>query len=189
MVSNGPFQLEAWRINDRVRLVRNPQYWDAAHVTMRSIDALPINRANVAYNFYYSGQADLIMDKGLTPLALLGDLKKGSDFHSAPFLGNYFIRFNVTRKPFDDPRVRQAISLVIDKQSIVEKITRAGEKPAYSLVPPGTAGYEPPSGLVWNPDEARRLLAADGLTRAGRIFRWSAFLYSQASDLDELDRR
>ena len=100
---------------------------------MASVEALPINRANVAFNFYAAGEADLIMDKGLTPLALLGELKTRPDFHSAPFLGNYFLRFNVTRKPFNNARVRQAFSLVIDKQNIVEKITRAGEKPAASL--------------------------------------------------------
>lgn len=84
LVGNGPYVLDAWRINDRVRLVKNPFYWDAAHVGMKTIDALPTNRANTAYNFYAAGQADLIMDKGLTPLALIGDLRKRPDFHAAP---------------------------------------------------------------------------------------------------------
>jgi oligopeptide transport system substrate-binding protein len=71
LIGNGPYQLDAWRINDRVRLVRNPFYWDAAHVAIGSIDALPISHANTAFNFYAAGQADLIMDKGLTPPALM----------------------------------------------------------------------------------------------------------------------
>ncbi len=75
------------------------------------------------------------------------DLRKRPDFHAAPFLGNYFIRFNVTRPALEDPRVRRAFALVIDKQLIVDKITRAGEIPADSLVPPGCAGYTPPPGL------------------------------------------
>lgn len=159
MVSNGPYQLDAWRINDRVRMVKNPYYWDAAHVAMQSIDALPIASANTAFNFYAAGQADLLMDKGLVPTPLMTDLRKRPDFHAAPFLGNYFIRFNVTRPALADPRVRRAFALVIDKQLIVDKITRAGEIAADSLVPPGCSGYTSPPGLGRDPDEARRLLA------------------------------
>jgi oligopeptide transport system substrate-binding protein len=178
MVSNGAYELTEWRINDRIRMVKNPYYWDAAHVGMTSIDALPTSRANTAFNFYAAGQADLMLDKGLIPLALLSDLRKRSDFHSAPFLGTYFIRFNVTRPAFKDPRVRRAFSLVIDKNLIVEKITRAGEIPASSLVPPGAAGYQPPPGLTYNPDEARRLLAEAGYP-GGKGFPLVTYLYSE----------
>jgi oligopeptide transport system substrate-binding protein len=177
-VSNGAYQLDAWRINDRVRMVKSPVYWDAAHVGMKTIDALPINRANTAFNFYSAGQADLIMDKGLTPLALLDTLRSRPDFHSAPFLGTYFIRFNVTRPAFKDARVRRAFALVIDKHLIVTKITRAGEVPAGSLVPPGAAGYQPPPGLERDPDEARRLFAEAGYP-GGKGFPLVTYLYSE----------
>ncbi len=178
LVGNGPYRLDAWRINDRVRLVKNPVYWDAAHVGMTTIDALPISRANTAFNFYSAGQADLIMDKGLTPLALLDDLRTRPDFHSAPFLGTYFIRFNVTRPAFRDARVRRAFSLVIDKRLIVSKITRAGEVPAGSLVPPGAAGYQPPPGPNRDPEEARSLLAQAGYP-GGNGFPLVTYLYSE----------
>ncbi|HEX4086628.1 MAG TPA: peptide ABC transporter substrate-binding protein [Chthoniobacteraceae bacterium] len=177
LVGNGAYQLAEWRINDRIRLVKNPYYWDAAHVGMRSIDALPIDRANTAFNFYCAGQADLILDKGLVPVALLSDLRTRPDFHSAPFLGTYFLRFNVTRSAFKDARVRRAFALVIDKKLIVDKITRAGETPAASLVPPGAAGYQPPPGLERNPDEARRLLAQAGYP-GGKGFPLITYLYS-----------
>jgi len=178
LVGNGAYQLAEWRINDRIRMVKNPYYWDSGHVSMTSIDALPISRANTAFNFYSAGQADLILDKGLTPLALITDLRKRPDFHSAPFLGSYFIRFNVTRPAFKDARVRRAIALVIDKRLIVEKITRAGEVPAESFVPPGAAGYQPPPGLQRNPDEARGLLADAGYP-GGKGFPLVTYLYSE----------
>ncbi len=178
LVSDGAYRLDAWRINDRVRMVKSPDYWDAAHVAMATIDALPISSANTAFNFYSAGQADLIMDKGLTPLALLSELRKRPDFHSAPFLGTYFIRFNVTRPAFKDARVRRAFALIIDKHLIVTKITRAGEIPASSLVPPGAAGYQPPPGLERNPDEARRLLSEAGYP-GGKGFPLVTYLYSQ----------
>ena len=183
LIGNGAFTLKEWRVFDRIRLVKSETYWNKVNVGMKSIDVLPSGRPMTAFNFYATGLADLMMDKGLAPTPLMGELKKRPDFHSAPFLGNYFVRFNVTRKPFNDPRVRLALSLVIDKQLLVDKITRAGEKPAYSLVPPGTAGYEPPPGLTRDPDRARQLLAAAGYP-GGKNFPVVYYLFKGDSDLD-----
>ncbi len=178
IVSNGPFTMAEWRLNDRLRLRKNPRYWDHANVRLNTVDALPISQANVALNFFSDGVCDLLMDKGLTPVMLIADLRKKPYFHSAPFLGNFFIRFNCTRAPFNDPRVRQALSLVVDKRLLVEKITKAGEIPANSFVPPGTAGYQPPkTGLGYDPARARRLLAEAGFP-GGRGFPSFAFLYN-----------
>lgn len=183
-VGNGAFTLGDWRPFDRVRLIKNPRYWNRANVGMQSVDVLPVTRAITAYNFYATGLADLIMDKNLAPTPLLGELKKRPDFHAAPFLGNYFIRFNVKRKPFDDPRVRRAFSLVIDKNYLVERITRAGELPASSFVPPGAgAGYTSPPGYDRNPDLARKLLAEAGFPE-GRGFPVVYYLYREL-DVDQ----
>lgn len=183
LVGNGPYMLEDWRINDRIRLRANPEYWDRDNVGLEVIDVLPINRATTALNYFHQGLADLVLDKGLIPTPLLSDLRGEPFFHSAPFLGNYFIRFNVTAPPFDDPRVRRAFALVIDKERITRQITRAGEEPAYSLVPPGTAGYQPPAGLDYDPEEARRLLAEAGYP-GGEGFPLVNYLLSE-SDLNE----
>ncbi len=178
LIGNGPYMLQQWRINDHIRLVKNPHYWNRDRVAMGSIDVLPMSKANTALNFYLSGLADLMMDKGLVPPALLNDLRKRPDFHSSPFLGTYFLRFNATRKPFNDPRVRQAFSMVIDKKSLVEKITRAGEVPAFSLVPPGTAGYQPPEGINLDIARARQLMAEAGYPE-GKGFPFVGYLYSE----------
>ncbi len=178
IVSNGPFTMEEWRLNDRMRLRKNPRYWDHTHVRLNTVDALPISQANVALNFFADGVCDLLMDKGLTPVMLIADLRRKPYFHSAPFLGSFFIRFNCTRAPFSDPRVRQAFALVVDKRLLVEKITKAGEIPADSFVPPGTAGYQSPQpGLGHDPERARRLLAEAGFP-GGRGFPPFAFLYN-----------
>ncbi|MDZ4816056.1 MAG: peptide ABC transporter substrate-binding protein [Verrucomicrobiota bacterium] len=162
IVSNGPYQLEDWRINDKIRLSINEKYWDKDRVKLKLIDVLPTTQANTAYNLFYAGQADLILDKGLIPAILLEQLKKTPDFHSSPILATYFYRFNVTRKPFDDPRVRKAFAMVIDKPRIVTRITKAGEPPAFSMTPPGTKNYVPPQGLSYNIQEARKLLSDAG---------------------------
>ena len=184
-MGNGAFLLKEWRPFDRLRLVKNPRYWNAASVGLQSVDVLPASRPNTAYNFYSTGLADLMMDKGLAPTALIGELKKRPDFHAAPFLGNYFIRFNAKRKPFDDVRVRRAFSLVVDKEYLTERITRAGERPASSFVPPGAgAGYQPPQGYTRDVDQARKLLAAAGYPD-GKGFPIVYYLYRADSDLDQ----
>ena len=162
LIGNGAYTLEDWRINDRIRLKKNPHYWDRDGVRLETIDVLPISDANVAFNFYASGLADLLMDKGLAPPALLDDLKKRKDFHAAPFLGIYFLRYNCERGPFRDERVRRAFSLAVDKKRIVEKITRAGELAAPGFVPPGIPGYEGTEGAPFDSKEAARLMTEAG---------------------------
>ena len=162
LVGNGSYVLEDWRINDVLRLKKNPSYWDAPNVHLSTVAVLPISQATVACNFYAAGQTDLIMDKGLAPPSLLDALKTRSDFHAAPFLGTFFLRFNCASGPFADPRVRKAFSMAIDRRRITTKITRAGESEAVGFVPPGILGYKPATGLPENPSEARRLLAEAG---------------------------
>lgn len=178
LIGNGAFLLSSWRINDSVRLNKNPLYWDAANVHLGSVEVLPISKANVAYNFYAAGQADLIMDKGLAPPSLLDALKARSDFHAAPFLGTYFLRFNCAKGPFTDPRVRKAFSMALDRKRVTTKITRAGETDALTFVPPGIPGYKAPEGLPENHAEARRLLAEAGYPE-GRGFPLTTYLYSE----------
>ncbi len=178
IAGNGAYLLESWRINDRIRLHKNPHYWNARNVALETIDIIPVSKGNTAFNLYAAGQADLMMDKGLVPPALLGEIKKRADFHAAPFLGTYFLRYNCTREPFKDPRVRRAFSLAIDKKSIVDRITRAGELPADSFVPPGAGGYKPAAGSARDVVEARRLLADAGFP-GGKGFTIVTYLYSE----------
>lgn len=177
LVSNGPYTLAAWRVNDRITLRKNPLYWDAAHVTFDRIDALSVTSATTAFNLFHSGMADLILDKGLVPTFFIDAIRKEPYFHSSPILGTYFYRFNVTRKPFDDVRVRQALTMTIDRQRIVDRITRAGEPPSETFTPPGFAGYTPPVGLAYDPQKARELLAAAGYP-GGKGFPPVSLLYN-----------
>lgn len=162
LVSNGAYRLVEWRINDRIRLEANPHYWRAGSVRLKTVEALPISQATTAFNFYSTGVADLTLDKGVVPPMLLDELRKRPDCHIAPILATYFYRFNVTRKPFDDVRVRRAFAMALDKQFIVRRITRNNEPPAGSFTPPGIRGYDPPRGLPHDPQAARGLLAEAG---------------------------
>ncbi len=181
MPVSGPYELSFWRLNDKVQLTKNPRYWDAANTQTETIDLLPVGSPNVALNLYSRGQADIVWDKELVPTELLDVLLPRPDFHTFNFLATYFFRFNLTRKPFDDPRVRRALALAVDKSRLVGRITRSGEKPAAGLVPPGTANYPPlPEQLEFNPGQARKLLAEAGYP-GGRGFPHFQYTFDAAA--------
>ncbi len=159
---SGAYELAGWRLGDRIRVRKNPRYWDAANTRSEVVDFLPVSSPGTALNLYETGAADVVWDKDLVPIELMEVLRQRHDFHTFPYLGLYFFRFNVTRKPFDDVRVRQAFALAVDKERITRKITRGGELPADNFTPPGTARYHAPPGLGRDPDRARRLLAEAG---------------------------
>lgn len=177
LIGNGSYTLEEWLLDDRISLKRSESYWDAANVPMSTIDVLPIGEPNTAINYFLTGQADLIMDKGMVPTSLTAKLKQQPYFHTGPFLGSYFTRFNVTRAPFDNPKIRLAFSLAIDRRRITEKITQLGERNAFSLTPPGAGqNYQPPSGPEFDPQRARELLTAAGYPN-GKGFPRVEYLY------------
>ncbi|MEM9587073.1 MAG: peptide ABC transporter substrate-binding protein [Planctomycetota bacterium] len=159
IVTNGPYQVGMRLLRDRVRMVKNPRYFDADNVSISVIDAMSTESANTALNMYETGQLDWITDP---PTTLMETLRERDDFLSAPQLTVYFYRINTKRPPMDDPRVRRAIAMAIDRTQIVEQVTKAGQVPAYSLVPPGIAGYESPPGLEPDLQEAKQLLTEAG---------------------------
>jgi oligopeptide transport system substrate-binding protein len=159
---SGAYELVTWRLNDRIRVKKNPNYWDAQPDQINLIDFFPVNSPNTAVNLYLAGEIDVTWDKEVVPSELVDVLKSRRDFHRFDYLGTYFFRFNTTRKPFDDRRVRKAFALAIDRDRIVNFVTRGGEKPANHFVPPRIPNYTSPEGLPYDPILARKLLAEAG---------------------------
>ncbi|MEY2410739.1 MAG: oligopeptide transport system substrate-binding protein [Verrucomicrobiota bacterium] len=180
LAGSGCYQLDVWRLNDRIRLRANPRYWDAANTHCSLIDLLPIRNANTAFNLYERGGVDVIWDKELIPSELYPLLRtnetRRSNFHSFNYLATYFMRFNTTRKPLDDARVRKALALCVDKTRLVEQILRTGESAAEQFVPPETANSLPAEGLHYDPETARRLLREAGYPK-GQGFRTIEYLF------------
>ncbi len=159
IVSNGPFILTAWRPHDRIELRKNPHYWDASRVLLEEIRVLAIDDAETSFKKFIRGEVDWIRE---VPSHKVAQASRLPGFRYSPQLGTYFLRCNVTRKPLDDPRVRKALALAIDKDGIAHHLLRAGQRAARSLVPPLLAGYQPAEGPGYDPAEARRLLAEAG---------------------------
>ncbi len=161
VVGNGPFLLKSRRIRDRIRMVKNPRYWNHKEVYFDVVDALAVESYLTMFNMYEAGQVDWIPRP---PSSIVDELlrQRREDFQPEPILNTYFYRFNVTRGPLQDKRVRQALALAVDTREIVETVTKAGEIPARSLVPPGIAGYEPALRPKRDVARAKQLLAEAG---------------------------
>jgi oligopeptide transport system substrate-binding protein len=150
LVTNGPYRVAERRINDRIRLARNEHYWDADAVAFETIDVLAVENYSTMLNMYLTGEVDWIDRVSTNQVQRLIDRE---DFDPVPYLGSYFYRVNVTRPPFDDPRVRRALALCIDRRAICDKIMKAGQQPAWSLVPPGMVGYPDGQRMAHTPFE------------------------------------
>jgi oligopeptide transport system substrate-binding protein len=175
-VGNGPFVLERWDVNRKIRMRKSPTYWAKDVVRLETVDALPIEGGATALNLYLTGEVDWAPSG--YPLDLVDRVSQRDDFQSNAGNGVYYYRFNCTRKPFDDPRVRKAFSLAFDRDELVREVTRLGQVPATGYVPPGIPGYESaPSDLRFDPEQARRLLAEAGFP-GGRGFPRAAILYN-----------
>lgn len=160
-VSNGAYRLHSWRVNDRIRLVKNERYWGRDEVQNEAIDALPVENATTNLNLYLTGQIDWLPE--YYPLDLAPRLQHRPDFYRSPALSVYFFRLNTTRAPFDDVRVRKAINLAVDRVVLTRDVLGLGQIPAYTFVPPGLAGYESPdTQLKYDVPAAKALLAAAG---------------------------
>lgn len=178
--TSGAFTLGVWRVNDKVRLLRNPLYWDAANTASEIIDVLPTGSPSTSLNLYETGVADIVWDKDLVPAELIEVLKQRPDFHSFDYLGTYFYRFNVTKPPYDDARVRKAFAMATDKHRITTKLTLGGEKPAPHFVPDGVANYDAPHGPPLDLVQARQLLAEAGFP-GGKGFPRTTYTFPAAA--------
>ena len=121
-------------------MVKSDTYWGRDEVRLNTIDALVIESRTTALNLYLTGKVDWIP---APPPAIVKQLldEKRDDFHPMPEFTIFFYRLNVKRKPLDNKLVRQALNLAMNKQAIVDGVTRAGEVAARSFVPPVIRNY------------------------------------------------
>jgi oligopeptide transport system substrate-binding protein len=141
MVSNGAYVLDDVKPNAHIRIVKNSNYWNAGNVAIDSVVFDPSEDSAAVLRRYRAGELDIIY--GGLPNDQLAWLRQNmpKELHVAPFASNRYYVFNTTKPPLNDVRVRQALSMGINREVLVEKITLAGELPAYGFVPDGIANY------------------------------------------------
>ena len=171
MVTNGPFTLAEYRPHDRIVMRRNRLFREAAQVRLDAEVFYPLEDASAGLRRFLAGEIDSFPAVPVDEVAF-ARARLGPDLHVAPSLGSYFYAFDCRQPPFTDARVRNALSLVIDRDFLARTLWGGTMQPGYSFVPPGIPGYDPPASVSWRDDsryaredEARRLLAAAGFGR------------------------
>jgi ABC-type oligopeptide transport system substrate-binding subunit len=162
-VSSGPFRLVKRIPYDRIVVEKNEAHYDAATVKLKRVVFLPVDELNTAVNLYKANEIMVLAGGGqAVPTAFVKALKAKEDFHVDAEYGTYYYSLNVKRPPLDNPLVRRALNMAINKVEICEEYMRAGQVPATTFVPPGTPGYPYPAAPEYDPEGARKLLAEAG---------------------------
>lgn len=167
IVTSGPYKLSAWVVNERIVAERNPRYWDNQHTVINKVTWLPIHSEAADVNRYKAGEIDIVYT---VPINQFAQLKKtmGDQLNVSPQLATYYYEFNTTRPPFNDPRVRLALNMALDKDIIAEKVLGQGQRPAWLISQPDIGGVklQNPEYASW-PREKRIAEAKKLLSEAG----------------------
>ena len=143
LLSNGAYKLESREAASVLRLRRNELYWNNAATSIDAVDYHVITQEMTELNRFRAGELDITGSVAADSFATVRE-QYADELHVTPYLGVYYYGFNLSKPPFkDNPRLRQALSMAIDREALVEKVTGRGEVAAYSWVPPGVNNYEP----------------------------------------------
>ncbi len=162
LVGNGPFVLESWEPNRVIETARSTTYWNRNEVSLKRIHFLPIENSTSEEAAYRAGQLHVILNLPISKIETYRR-ERPDELNISPASNTYYYAFNLTRPPLDDPRVRTALALAIDREAITREVTRAGQQVARHFVPPGISGYySQVPGVSLDLDRARELLAEAG---------------------------
>jgi oligopeptide transport system substrate-binding protein len=161
IVSNGPFVLDEWLLNRRITVRKSDTYWDRDRVRLNKVVFYPIENEVSEERGFRAGQVHYTQSVPLDKIPVYNAMEN-SPYVQAPYLGTYYYLINTKRPPLDDPRVRRALSMALDRETLTRTVMQGAVIPAYSITPPGTLGYEPPRTFDYDPEAARALLAEAG---------------------------
>jgi oligopeptide transport system substrate-binding protein len=168
MVVNGPFKLAEWSPGSHVKLIKNENFYDAENVHLDEVYHVPSEDMNTGFRRFQSGELNALVFFPPNQLSFIEETMP-EVLRVTPGLTTEVYLFNTKRPPFDDVRVRRALSMAVDRETLVNRVLRTGEKPAYSYIPPTVHNYKnhPQADFASltmeeRRTEARRLLAEAG---------------------------
>ncbi|MGF9693563.1 MULTISPECIES: peptide ABC transporter substrate-binding protein [unclassified Rhizobium] len=174
MVSNGAFKLQAHVPNDSLTAVKNENYWDAQNVKIDKVVFYPIEDDAAAVRRFEAGELDVTYNFSADQLKRLKE-KYAEQVRVSPALATYYYAFDMRQPPYDDVRVRQALSMAVDRDFLSQEIYSGAQLPAYAFVPPGMEGYEKPAMTTFadmsqidREDEAVKLIKEAGYGEGGK---------------------
>ena len=133
-VSNGPFMITEWEPSSYIITAKNPYYWNADAIKLDSIKWNLIEDANASYYAYQNGEVLFIKD---VPTEEIPSLQDNDEFHVDPIIGTYYLSFNTQVEPLDNPLVRKALSLAIDREYVANTLMQGTYSPAVNFIGPG----------------------------------------------------
>ncbi|MEH6458243.1 MAG: peptide ABC transporter substrate-binding protein [Cocleimonas sp.] len=141
LISNGPYQLAEWKPQTKLKVVKNPHYRDADNIHFDTVYFHPTEDTGAELKRFRAGELDVTEDVPSDQLKWIEKNLK-ANFRNTPYIGTYYFAMNLEQAPFkDNPDLRKALSFAIDRTILTEKVTKAGELPGLSWVPPGMNGY------------------------------------------------
>jgi oligopeptide transport system substrate-binding protein len=161
MVSNGAFNLKSWQLNRRIELEKSDTYWDRDKVRLNGIVYYPTENVVSEERMFRVGQLHYTASVPLGKIPVYQEMED-SPYVQAPYLGTYYYLLNTEIPPTDNLKVRQALSLAVDRDSLSKNVLKGTVIGAYSITPPDTLGYFPPKLFDYDPERARVLLAEAG---------------------------
>jgi oligopeptide transport system substrate-binding protein len=161
LVGNGAFALTEWSPNSRIVVAKSSHYWGAAHNAVERVIFFPIEKPDVEERDFRAGQLHLTYGVPVEKIARYRQ-QSPAQLRLDPFLQTHFLRFNVTKPPLDNAKVRRALALAIDRAAIAHSILQDSRPPALSFTPPDCAGYTANAQVGTDFEAARRLLAEAG---------------------------
>lgn len=179
-VGNGPFRLTEWRPSEYIAVEKNPYYWDAASVRLDGIRFYPIDQLQTEERSFRNGELDMTETLPLNKVSYYKE-KNPEEFVNGPYWATYYYRFNTTKPPFDDVRVRRAFALAVTRETLTLDLLQAGEQPAGNLVPPNPEGYTFSGAVGTDVEQARALLAEAGYPN-GEGFPRAEVLYNTSEN-------
>ena len=161
IVGNGAFVLTEWKLNRRIRVEKSPTYWDRDNVKLNGVVFYPTENTSTEERMFRVGQLHYTQTVPLDKMRVYRE-RGDSRYVNSPYLGTYYYLLNTTVPPLDDVRVRQALSMAVDRQKLMDTVMYGVNVPAYSITPPDTLGYHPPRLFEHDIERARELLAQAG---------------------------
>lgn len=143
MITNGAFNLTTWTTGQELAWTKNDKYWDASSIKLNTVTSSLVNSGATEFSSYQSGQLDYAgAPTGEIPTDQIPAAKEQypDQFQAKGIASTYYYLFNLKEKPFNNLKIRQAFSMAIDRQAIVDNVTLGGQIPAFGYVPPGIKG-------------------------------------------------
>lgn len=133
-ICNGPFYISEWVPGSYIMCTKNPNYWNADAIKLDGIKFNLIEDPNASYSAYQTGEVLFIKD---VPTEEIPSLEGNEEFHVEPIIGTYYVSLNTQREPFNDPKVRKALSLAIDREYVANTLMQGTYSPASNFMGPG----------------------------------------------------